>query len=514
MKPIRAFRGEARYGDAMSAIPVSGDRLGPGMKVFLRYAGAVAIVVLTCAAADIFSRLTGTARLTSIFLSCVLVVAFYLGRGPGYLAAVLALFAHLYMVDPPYHFRLGSLDEFNGLSLFLAASTLTCLLAGKIREAAAAARSRIMTSDALLAATREFSGTADEGYIRERLASRLCGLSGGDALVREGLRLDVAGEAGVDAEALRLATLVERGVQPGGAQTTREGDWTFRPLTAGDQRFGVAGWRLPRGRALSREAEAALELLTDTGAAAIARARLTAAKAEAETRARTEDLRNALLSSISHDLRTPLSAIIASAGSLTRFADKFDVETRRDLAATIEEEAERLDAFVSNLLQMTRLQSGAVPLKQVSFGAPEIIRRVLERKGANRGPLFTFESEPRLPDALGDPTLFEQAFGNVVENALRYAASGGEIVVSARRGDQRLIVEVADHGPGVAEELMETIFEKFFRGAPSEKVAGTGLGLAITRGLLEGMGGAVRARARDDGGSGLIVELSMPAVNP
>jgi two-component system sensor histidine kinase KdpD len=456
-------------------------RVTPAMRHLMRYAGALAIVAGASVLADVFSRITGTSRLTSIFLSSVLLAAFYLGTGPGYLAAGAALVAHLYLVDPPYQFSLGSIDEMNALLLFLAASVLTNLLAGRVRDERRKARARAEMNAALLDAAREFSATADEAFIRERLAERLGRLAGGPAVVR---------------------------AEPPTAEESAEG-WRFRTLTAGEEAFGVAGWRSPKGRPLEREAQAALELLTDTGAAAIARARLDAAKAEAETRARTEDLRNALLSSVSHDLRTPLATILGSATTLKRFADSFDAETRRDLATTIEEEASRLDAFVSNLLQMTRLQAGAAPLKRVAFGAPEAVRATVERRTRGRPGTCEVRVEPGLPDALGDPALFEQALGNVVDNALRYASCGGPVDVDVRRRGGALVVAVSDRGPGVAEGDLERIFERFFRAAGSERISGTGLGLSISRGLMEGMDGQVSAQARE--GGGLSVELTLPA---
>lgn len=455
----------------------------PATRHLLRYAGALAIVATASVIADVFSRITGTSRLTSIFLSSVLLAAFYLGVGPGYLAAAVALVAHLYLVDPPYQFSLGSIDEMNALLLFLAASVLTCLLAGRVREERRKTQARTRMNTALLDAARELSATADEAFIRERLAQRLSGLAGGPAVVR--------GEA----EGPREAELAD--------------GWRFRALAAGDETFGWAGWRSPRDRVLAREEQAALELLTDTGAAAIARARLDAAKAEAETRARTEDLRNALLSSVSHDLRTPLAAIMGSASSLKRFADAFDAETRRDLATTIEEEASRLDGFVSNLLQMTRLQSGAAPLKRIAFGAPEAVRATVERRTRGRPGACELRVEPGLPEALGDPGLFELALGNVVDNALRYAGGGDPVVVEVGRCGEAIRVAVKDRGRGVTEAELERIFERFFRAAGSEGTSGTGLGLSITRGLMEGMDGAVAARART--GGGLAVELTLPA---
>lgn len=455
----------------------------PKLRTLLRYAGAVAIVAAASLLADTFSRLTGTSRLTSIFLSSVLLAAFYLGVGPGYLAAATALVAHLYLVDPPYKFSLGSIDEMNALLLFTAASVLTCLLAGRVREERRLTQARARSNAFLLEATREFSAMSDEALIRQRLAERL--------------GLLASGEAVVDDDASARDT------------TARTADgWTFRDLAAGGQTFGAAGWRRV---SRSREDEAALELLSDTGAAAIARARLAAAKTEAETRARTEDLRNALLSSVSHDLRTPLATILGSASSLRRFADTFDLETRRDMAATIEEEAARLDAFVSNLLQMTRLEAGAAPFRRFGFSLSEAVRGTVARRVRGQASVVDVQVEPGLPEASGDPALFEQALGNVVENALRYAGAAGPVRIHVGRRGDHLQVVVEDQGAGVDEHDLERIFEKFFRTTSAEKQSGAGLGLAISRGLMEGMGGTVRA-ARGEAG-GLRVDLELPTAS-
>jgi two-component system sensor histidine kinase KdpD len=260
---------------------------------------------------------------------------------------------------------------------------------------------------------------------------------------------------------------------------------------------------------LSDEHLTTLDILIDTGAAAIARARSAADRAAAEAHARAEDLRNALLSSISHDLRTPLASILASASSLREYGESFPPATRADLAATIEEEVERLDAFVANLLSMSRLEGDALSIDRVPFDVREVVHRALARRKlpgdvaqAGEGPA---------PAALGDPLLFEQAFGNVVDNALRHADRGrGLTIVSRRRGAQ-VTVEVTDQGPGLAAGEEERVFDKFYRGAPAARTAGAGLGLSIVRGLMRAMDGEAAAANRADGVSGLTVTLTLAA---
>lgn len=253
-----------------------------------------------------------------------------------------------------------------------------------------------------------------------------------------------------------------------------------------------------------------LDILIDTGAAAILRSRLAAQKTEAETRAHTEDLRNALLSSVSHDLRTPLAAILASASSLQEFSDSFDAETRRDLATTIREEAERLDHAVADLLSMTRLEAGALNLRQAAFNVPEVVRRAVKRRG---GRNILFVIDPALPEAFGDPLLFEQALGNVVENARRYAPADAAVAISAAPEGDFVRVEVRDEGPGLADGEAQKIFDRFYRGGSSANIAGTGLGLSITKRLMEAMDGSVAAANRTDASHGLVVTLRLRAAS-
>jgi K+-sensing histidine kinase KdpD len=251
-------------------------------------------------------------------------------------------------------------------------------------------------------------------------------------------------------------------------------------------------------------------VLVDQGASAIARARLATVQAEVQASVRTEQLRNALLSSISHDLRTPLAAILASASSLKEFGDRFSPEVRADLTDTIQEEAERLNLFVANLLNMTRLEGGGLAPKATPFNVVEVVDQLMTRMERRRGGRV-LARDPAEGDftAMGDPVLLEQALGNVIENALRFSPDGSTVRVSLTGGDC-VRIQVTDEGPGVPEAELERIFEKFFRSVGSrDATPGTGLGLSIARGLVEATGGRVRARLRTDR-SGLTVAVDLP----
>jgi two-component system sensor histidine kinase KdpD len=363
----------------------------------------------------------------------------------------------------------------------------------------------------LFGATGEFSASSDEGYIRQRLADHLAAATKGQAFVQDGLcTLQASADFSPSGELVQEAEAVARGSSAAPA-TAQRGGWAFRPLKAGDAQLGVAAWRAFDPSGQRPDERVLVDLLVDAGSAALSRAKLAAAKSEAETRARTEDLRNALLSSISHDMRTPLAAIMVSAGSLRRYGGSFDEATRADLSATIEEEAARLDAFVANLLSMTRLESGALAVQRIGFSVPEVVERIVARRNTTRRAI-TIAALHDLPEGAGDPLLFEQVFGNVLENALRYSDEGDAVAVSTLLEGESIVVEVADEGPGVPGPELARIFEKFFRSSGAANQAGTGLGLAIARGLVEAMGGSIDARNRGGAEKGLRVRISLPVM--
>ena len=205
-------------------------------------------------------------------------------------------------------------------------------------------------------------------------------------------------------------------------------------------------------------------------------------------------------------------AFSRSASSLQEFGDKFDAKTRADLVDTIQEEAERLNAFVTNVLNMSRLEAGALATQQAAFDVQEVVDRTkkrFERVRGRRRIETVLAEEAR--QAVGDPVLFEVALGNVLENAVRYSPDGGTITVAGQRRDGQVVVEVADEGPGVASSELPKLFDKFYRGAGARRTPGTGLGLSIVRGVMQGMGGEAGASLRPRR-SGLVVSLSLPAV--
>jgi two-component system sensor histidine kinase KdpD len=254
------------------------------------------------------------------------------------------------------------------------------------------------------------------------------------------------------------------------------------------------------GRELSAGERRLLEAVGNQAAVAIERVTLAEDIDQARLGAERERLRSAMLTSVSHDLRTPLASIIGSLSSLLSYGERYDAGTRRELLATAQAEAERLDRFVGNLLDMTRLDAGAIAPKREAVEIGDLVSTTLRRAGPLvKGHAVSSSIPPGLPALQLDFVLAEQVLFNLLDNAAKYSPAGGGIEVAARQEGARIEIAVRDEGPGIAEGDLDRIFEKFYRAdAGDRRRAGTGLGLAIARGFVEAMGGALTARNRAD----------------
>jgi len=296
--------------------------------------------------------------------------------------------------------------------------------------------------------------------------------------------------------------------------TLPNAQFQFRPLRTSRGILGVIGIR-PANTAedLSAEDDRVLTALIDQAAVAIERTQLVDEAAKAQAAIDSERLRGALLSSLSHDLRTPLAAIMGAVTSLRQLGDKMPPSSHRDLLATIEEEAARLSRFVANLLDMTRLESGAVSAKRdLIDGADPVCNAVAHARASFPGRPIEVAIASERPLIKGDATLLEQVVFNLLDNADKYVPSGSPTIVSVGIADGKLAISVSDSGPGIPQADLERVFEKFHRVAPGDgRPAGTGLGLAICRGLIAAMDGTIRAESPAEDGKGVRVVIELPA---
>jgi len=275
-----------------------------------------------------------------------------------------------------------------------------------------------------------------------------------------------------------------------------------RRLDVRDQSVGVLRVTFDRPRALTADSARLLDALSYYAALGVERVRLEASAEQAEAQRRMESLRSALLMSVSHDLRTPLTTIKALAHELTE-------EAPTTAARIIEQEADRLDALVGDLLDLSRLQAGAVQPALAINTVDELIGAALQRA---HGRLGARAVAVTLPDELllarYDLTQSVRILVNLLENAAKYSPDGTGIEIVARECDDRVVIEVSDEGPGVPPGEEERIFEPFYRpaGTPPD-VRGTGLGLSISRGLAEAQGGSLRYRCAAEGGATFVLTL-------
>jgi len=301
-----------------------------------------------------------------------------------------------------------------------------------------------------------------------------------------------------------------------GADTLPGARRLFLPLRTTRGVAGIIGLDgRKEGPLLTPDRQRLLDALLDQAALAIERIQLAADIDRARLQAETERLRAALLTSISHDLKTPLASILGAASSLRLYRDQLDPAAQGDLARTIQEEAERLNHFIANLLDMTRLESGAVTPQLDLIDLADVVGSALRRAA----PLLaqhpvTLEIEEGLPLLRLDPVLFEQVLFNLLDNAAKYSPADTGITLRAAREGDKVRIRILDRGEGLPENDLERIFDKFYRvQARDRQRAGTGLGLAICRGFLETMNGTITAANRSDGkGAAFTITLPVPTL--
>ncbi|HZU68637.1 MAG TPA: ATP-binding protein [Ktedonobacteraceae bacterium] len=251
----------------------------------------------------------------------------------------------------------------------------------------------------------------------------------------------------------------------------------------------------------------------DQAAVAIERARLRHESLRVQVLQRTDELRAALLSSVSHDLRTPLSAIKAAASSLLQEDVQWDEEARRGFALSIEREADRLNRLVENLLDMSRIEGGALKPEKEWYPVDELVHDVLGRLQPDlRGREVILDLPASLPPVKLDYMEIDQVLTNIIENAVDYSPAGSPIEISAKVDSDQMVVSVADRGPGIPPDDLVRIFDKFYRirniKTKSPRTSGSGLGLAVSRGMVEAHGGRIWAENREGGGS--IFRFTLP----
>ena len=497
-------------------------RLGDG-----RWVVVVALALLAVTALVAALETAGVADASPAFFLAVVLVAVVAGTLPAIATAIGAFLLYDFLfIEPRFNFTVADPQEWLNLLLLLLVGLVVGRLAGSERDRAVIAIAREREARALfrvsfaLASAPDTAAALSEvvGTLQSETGSERVWIQVGDRVVADSLANDAPPRPPVHVVLSRRP-----GEQPaewtrvhapgGAARTSPDPDTTAYRIAigAGDRAYGSL-WII-RARSAGTPGQGDTRVLAaaaDQIGRALDRDRLAEDAAAAEVARRSDILKSALLDSVSHDLRTPLASVRAAAGTLMDPHIEWSPAERREIAASIDREAERLNQLVTNLLDMSRIEAGELRPQQHAFVLDDLVASALERSAARTtGRRIEVQVAPDLPPVEVDDVLFGQVLDNIIDNALRYAGAEATIRIRAARSGEGIRLVVEDDGPGVPDDALPKLFEKFFRVRRSGEGArrGTGMGLAVVEGVMRSMGGSVAAERSELGGLAIVLTV-------
>jgi two-component system sensor histidine kinase KdpD len=494
---------------------------GPGAR--REYLFATVATLAAFVLAFVGERYLSVANLSLVFLTTVLVVAVRTRMLVAIYTAVLCFLGYNFFFAPPrYTLAIANADDLLAVTLFLVAALVCSRLATRLASQVQSLRAAQVRSRAMLVLGQKLAASTDAQAVRHVGAEAMAQALGAHVaiLARDAGKLlhlaaSVPPGMALSQQDLGAAEWSEQHAEPAGRFTDTihaASCWTL-PLGSEESRLGVAALRFAPAASEpdSDQRGLALAMAQDIGFA-LERARLASELESARVQGETERLRSALLSSVSHDLRSPLASMVGAAGTLASYGDQLPPHERRDLLEAILGEGQRLDRYIQNLLDMTRLGHGTLKLNRDWVDAGEI---VLAAVGRLRKLFPEVPMETALPETtvllFVHPALIEQALFNIMENAARFSPPEGPVRIVARVDEERLVIDVSDRGPGIPEGERTRIFDMFYSVARGDRMTqGTGLGLAICRGMIGAHGGGVEALPGQGGGTTIRVTLPLP----
>jgi two-component system sensor histidine kinase KdpD len=486
-----------------------------------------AAVVTACTAigAGLLSHVAPT-NLVMIYLLGVMAVALWLGRGPSILAAILSVGAFDFCFVPPrWTFAVGDTEYILTFVVMLITGLVISTLAARLQFQAQSARQRERRTASLYAISRELAATQSRQQIAQIAVRHVMASSDVRAallLPNKDRRLASTGpEHGgfalsVHDEAVAKWVFEHGQIAGRGTATLPGSEGVYLPLSTSGGTLGVLGILTATGaQSVDIEQLHLFEAFAGLIALAVERTNLETETAQVRLDIETERLRNALLSAVSHDLRTPLSVVTGASSTLLENDQSLDPKTRRELTTSILEESQRLNRLVANLLDMTRLQAGAIKIEKQWQPVEEVIGATLARLTWQlKDHPVTTEIAADLPFVSMDDLLIQQVMFNLLENVVRHTPAGTPIDIAAHQAGPAMVVEVSDRGPGLPPGDPNRLFEKFYQAGGSEQHMGTGLGLAICRGIIELHGGKIYAENRPEGGARFWFSLPLEGKPP
>jgi len=486
-----------------------------------RYGWATAITVACTGIAFLLDPIISETNVAMIYVLGASIAGLRLGRGPGTLAAIAGVAAFDFCFVPPrFTLQVGDAQYLITFVVMLAVTMTIGNLMANVRQQNRVAGARERRTALLYEMSRELAGTRGIENMARVAVTHIAEVFDSAAVV---LTPDATGRlqypAGSPLErSFRGADLsvaqwvVDHGERAGlGTDTLPAAPAIYLPLQGTQRTLGVLGV-LPtnRRRILLPEQRRLLETFAGQIALAWERAALSEEAATSRVAAETESLRNTLLASISHDLRTPLAVITGAASTLTRHGAAMDASTRESLARSIEEQAHEMSNLISNVLDLMRLESGRVELKCDTHSVEDLVGTALHRVEPRlRNHPVAIDLPEDLPGVNVDPVLASQVLSNLLENAAKYTPAGTHIRITAVADAPMVRVVVEDEGPGLPPGDPKLLFDKFQRGHEESAVVGAGLGLAICRAIVSAHGGGISAGPGTRGGARF--EFTLPA---
>jgi two-component system, OmpR family, sensor histidine kinase KdpD len=485
------------------------------------YLVAAAAVALALGVSFVINARLGVENVNLVFLTAIVGIAARYGLWPSLFASVIASLCYNFFFLPPiYTFTITDPVNIAAFIFFIIMAVVVSNVAARVRTQALAAMQRARTTESLYAFSRKLAGVGTLDDVLWATAYQTALMLN----VRVVLLLPDDGKISVKAgyppeDTLDHADLAaanwawENDRSAGrGSDTLPGAKRLFLPMRTGRGPIGIMGIDSDKpGPLLTPDQRRLLDALMDQAALAIERVRLVADMDSVKRTLETDRLRSALLTSISHDLKTPLAAVLGAAGTFRGLGQVLDDSQKADLLATIIDESERLNRFIANLLDMTRLEAGAVVPNAALHDVGEILDSAL-RRAAKILAQHRVEVDlgADLPMLQLDPVLFEQVLFNLLDNAAKYAPARTTIRIAGWRESAAVYLQVIDEGEGIPPGDLEQIFDKFYRVQKGDQVrAGTGLGLAISRGFVEAMQGTIVAGNRTDR-SGAVFTIRLP----
>ena len=489
----------------------------PYIVALLAVAGALGV-------SELLHPLLGIENTDLMFLTAVVGIAVRYGLWPSLLATVASSLCYNFFFLPPvYTFTITDPTNVAAFVFFTFVAVVVSHFAARGRTRTVAAHERVRAVELLYAFSRKLAGvgtlddvlwaTAYQAALMLKVRVVLLLPEEGTIVVKAGYPPeDMLDDA--DVAAAKWAWEHDRAAGRG-SDTLPGAKRLFLPMRTGRGAIGVVGIDSDKpGPLLTPDQRRLLDALMDQSALAIERVRLVEDLERAKRAAETDRLRSALLTSISHDLRTPLAAVLGAAGTLRDLSNALSDGEKADLLATVIDEAERLNRFIANLLDMTKLESGAVVPNTARHDVGEIVGSALRRAGKILSRhTVDLELAAGLPMLDVDAVLLEQVLFNILDNAAKYSSPGTNIRIQSWRDGEAVCLRIVDEGDGIPSGDLERIFDKFYRAQKGDQVrAGTGLGLAISRGFVEAMHGTITAENRmDRPGAVFTIRLPIPA---